>query len=177
MAAMSTQEDSDPERFRWLTEGNARQARKRVSAKVVICDEGGRILLVNPTYKQYWDLPGGMAEANESPIAAAVREVAEELGFTAQIGGLLLVDWVGAHGPWDDLLVFVFDGGTVGGEDVRRMSVTDEELSEFAFFSPDAAEARLRPDMWSKLCRAVAAKRVGVVSYEEFVEVGRNDRQ
>jgi 8-oxo-dGTP pyrophosphatase MutT (NUDIX family) len=65
---MSTPEDDDPERFRWLAEGNARQARKRVSAKVVICDEDGRVLLVNPTYKEYWDLPGGMAEANESPI-------------------------------------------------------------------------------------------------------------
>ncbi|MFI9005986.1 NUDIX domain-containing protein [Actinosynnema sp. NPDC053489] len=165
---MSAQEDDDPERFRWLAEGNARQARKRVSAKVVICDEDGRVLLVNPTYKQYWDLPGGMAEANESPIAAALREVAEELGFTARIGGLLLVDWVAAHGPWDDLLVFVFDGGTVGGDDLLRMSVTDEELSDFAFFSLEAAKARLRPDMWSKLRRAVAAKRVGAVLYEEF---------
>ncbi|WP_433259836.1 NUDIX domain-containing protein [Actinosynnema sp. CS-041913] len=82
MAGTSTREDNDPERFRWLAEGNARQARKRVSAKVVICDKGGRVLLVNPTYKQYWDLPGGMAEANESPITAAVREVEEELGFT-----------------------------------------------------------------------------------------------
>jgi 8-oxo-dGTP pyrophosphatase MutT (NUDIX family) len=168
MAGMNTQEDDDPERFRWLAEGNARQARKRVSAKVVICDEDGRVLLVNPTYKQYWDLPGGMAEANESPIAAAVREVAEELGFTAQINGLLLVDWVDAHGPWDDLLVFIFDGGTVGEEDVNRMSVTDEELSEFAFFPLEVAEMQLRPDLWLKLCRAVKAKRVGVVSYEEF---------
>jgi 8-oxo-dGTP pyrophosphatase MutT (NUDIX family) len=172
MAGMSTRGDNDPERFRWLTEGNARQARKRVSAKVVICDKDDRVLLVNPTYKQYWDLPGGMAEANESPIAAAVREVEEELGFTAQISGLLLVDWVDAHGPWDDLLVFIFDGGTVGEEDVHHMSVADEELSEFAFFPPETAEARLRPDMWLKLSRAVEAKRNGNTSYQEhYLEI------
>jgi 8-oxo-dGTP pyrophosphatase MutT (NUDIX family) len=164
---MSTQDDGDPERFRWLAEGNARQARKRVSAKVVLGDEGGRVLLVNPTYKQYWDLPGGMAEANESPIAAAIREVEEELGFTIRISSLLLMDWVEAHGPWDDLLVLVFDGGTVGEEVIRRMSVTDDELSEFAFFPLEAAEAQLRPDMWLKLCRAVEAKRTGKVSYQE----------
>jgi 8-oxo-dGTP pyrophosphatase MutT (NUDIX family) len=168
MAGMSTHEDDDPERFRWLAEGNARQARKRVSAKVVICAEDGRVLLVNPTYKQYWDLPGGMAEANEAPIAAAIREVEEELGHTTSISGLLVVDWVGAHGPWDDLLVFIFDGGTIGDESMRRMSVTDEELSEFAFVPLEVAEARLRPDTWLKLRRAVEAKRVGVVSYEEF---------
>lgn len=164
---MSTPEDNDPERFRWLAEGNARQARKRVSAKVVICDEDGRVLLVNPTYKQYWDLPGGMAEANESPISAAVREVGEELGITAQISGLLLVDWVGAHGPWDDLLVFIFDGGEVDAEGVRQMSVADEELSEFGFFPLEAAEAQLRPDMWLKLSRAVEANRTGRADYGE----------
>ncbi|MEU4802383.1 NUDIX hydrolase [Actinosynnema sp. NPDC023587] len=174
---MSKQEGDDPERFRWLAEGNARQARKRVAAKVVICDEDGRFLLVNPTYKQYWDLPGGMAEANESPIAAALREVEEELGFTTQISGLLLVDWVDAHGPWDDLLVFIFDGGTAGEEDVHRMSVTDEELSEFAFFSLAAAEARLRPDMWLKLSRAVGAKKLSGVSYEEFRQIGLSDQR
>ncbi|MBB4965174.1 NUDIX domain-containing protein [Saccharothrix violaceirubra] len=167
---MSTEEDNDPERFRWLAEGNARQARKRVSAKVVICGKDGRVLLVNPTYKQYWDLPGGMAEANESPTTAAIREVSEELGITVQINGLLLVDWVDAHGPWDDLLVFIFDGGAVGEEDMRRISVMDKELSEFAFFSLELAEAQLRPDMWLKLQRAVEAKRVGVVSYEEFCQ-------
>jgi 8-oxo-dGTP pyrophosphatase MutT (NUDIX family) len=167
MAGMSMQEDNDPERFIWLAEGNARQARKRVSAKVVICDKDGRILLVNPTYKQYWDLPGGMTEANESPITAAVREIAEELGFTTQISGLLLVDWVDAHGPWDDLLVFIFDGGTVDEEEIRRMSVTDEELSEFAFFPLEATDSQLRPDMWRKLCRAVEAKRTGSVGYQE----------
>ncbi|WP_238412438.1 NUDIX domain-containing protein [Saccharothrix deserti] len=165
---MSRQDDSDPERFRWLAEGNARQARKRVSAKVVICDRDDRVLLVNPTYKQYWDLPGGMAEANESPIAAAVREVEEELGFITQISGLLLVDWVDAHGPWDDLLVFIFDGGTAYEEDTRRMSVADEEISDFAFFSLDAAEAQLRQDIWLKLSRAMEAKRVSGVSYGEF---------
>src|SRR3712207_1694341 len=128
MAGMSEEEYGGAERFRWLAEGNARQARKRVSAKAVICDGSGRVLLVNPTYKPHWDLPGGMAEANESPIAAVVREVEEELGFTARVRRLLLVDWVDAHGPWDDLLVFVFDAGTVTGEDEQRITVVDEEI-------------------------------------------------
>jgi ADP-ribose pyrophosphatase YjhB (NUDIX family) len=58
-----------------LAEGNARQARKRVAADMLIRDEAGRVLLVNPTYKDFWDLPGGMAEANEPPRAAAEREL------------------------------------------------------------------------------------------------------
>jgi hypothetical protein len=50
--------DDRNSRFSWLAEGNAKQARKRVAAKVVIRDQTGRILLVNPTYKEDWDLPG-----------------------------------------------------------------------------------------------------------------------
>ncbi|WP_245627708.1 hypothetical protein [Actinomadura oligospora] len=40
----------DEARFAYLAEGNARQARKRVAADVLVRDEAGRILLVNPTY-------------------------------------------------------------------------------------------------------------------------------
>ena len=50
--------DDRDSRFAWLAEGNAKQARKRLAAKVIIRDQTDRILLVNPTYKKYWDLPG-----------------------------------------------------------------------------------------------------------------------
>ncbi|WP_229686740.1 NUDIX domain-containing protein [Longimycelium tulufanense] len=89
---------NDEERFAFLAEGNARQARKRVTADVLIRDEGDRVLLVNPTYKEHWDLPGGMAEANEPPRAAAKRELIEELGLTITPARLLLLDWVAPRG-------------------------------------------------------------------------------
>ena len=52
----------DEARFAYLAEGNAKQARKRVAADLLIRDEAGHVLLVNPTYKDNWDLPGGMVE-------------------------------------------------------------------------------------------------------------------
>src|SRR5688572_2574150 len=100
----------DPAAWRaHLAEGNRTQSRKRVSADVLFRDDGGRILLVDPQYKPDWDLPGGMAEANEPPLTAAMREVGEELGMVYPGGELLVVDWVAPHDPWDDLLAFVFD--------------------------------------------------------------------
>jgi hypothetical protein len=68
--------ERDPEAWQaYLAEGNRTQPRKRVSADVLFRDKEGRILLVDPHYKPDWDLPGGMAEANEPPLDAARREV------------------------------------------------------------------------------------------------------
>ncbi|MFF3817466.1 NUDIX domain-containing protein [Streptomyces bluensis] len=73
---------ADPDAWNaYLAEGNATQARKRVAADVLLRDSSGRVLLVNPTYKPGWDLPGGMAEANEPPEVTVVRELREELGL------------------------------------------------------------------------------------------------
>ena len=51
-------------------------ATPRVAAGVLIRDDAGRVLLVKPTYKDGWEIPGGYVEKGESPHAAATREVA-----------------------------------------------------------------------------------------------------
>ena len=61
-------------------------ARKRMAASALFRDELGRPLLVDPVYKDPWDLPGGAVEAEESPHAACRREVAEELGLDRSPG-------------------------------------------------------------------------------------------
>ena len=55
--------------------------RKRMGAAVLLSDHDGRVLLVEPTYKDYWEIPGGSVEADESPYTAVVREIREELGL------------------------------------------------------------------------------------------------
>ncbi|WP_433664064.1 NUDIX domain-containing protein [Nocardia sp. CA-128927] len=74
-------------------------------------DERDRVLLVEPTYKDYWELPGGVVEANESPLAAVVREIDEELGLTVSMGRLLVVDWVPPGLYPSDGVMFLYDGG------------------------------------------------------------------
>jgi NUDIX domain len=49
-------------------------ARKRMAAGALFRDEGGRVLLVDPTYKPAWDLPGRAVEKEESPQAACRRD-------------------------------------------------------------------------------------------------------
>jgi 8-oxo-dGTP diphosphatase len=43
-------------------------ARPLVAAGVLFFDEHDRVLLVDPSYKPGWEIPGGYVEAGESPL-------------------------------------------------------------------------------------------------------------
>jgi 8-oxo-dGTP pyrophosphatase MutT (NUDIX family) len=159
--------DSEAARYAYLAEGNAKQARKRVAADVLLRDTAGQVLLVNPTYKDYGDLPGGMAEYNEPPRIAAERELREEVGLTITVGRVLVVNWDGPHGPWDDQLVFVFDAGTLTTAQAAGLRTTDDELAGFEFVPPADALRRLRSDMAERLTRALRAQIEGTTDYSE----------
>lgn len=143
--------------FAHLAEGNAKQARKRVAADLLIRDTTGRVLVVDPTYKEGWDLPGGMIEANESPTTGALRELGEELGLAPVVGRPLVIEWVGAHGPWDDQIVFVFDGGVLTDEAVAGIKVHDDEIGRWRFVDVDEIHNEMRQHVWRRLRAAVDA--------------------
>lgn len=158
--------ERDPEAWQaHLAEGNARQARKRVCADVILRDRAGRVLLVDPKYKPDWDTPGGMVEANEPPHEAVRRELREELGLDLHVGRLLCVDWVAPHGPWDDLLAFVFDGGELTDEQIADLNLRDEELAAFAFCTVEQAQQRLRAYVWRRVAAALDALGTSRVQY------------
>ncbi|GAA2471520.1 NUDIX domain-containing protein [Winogradskya humida] len=151
--------ERDPKAWReYLAEGNAKQARKRVSADVIIRDAAGKILLVNPSYKPDWDVPGGMVEANEPPHVAARRELKEELGVDLRVGPLLVVDWVSPHDPWDDLLSMVFDSASLTSEQISKIQFRDKEISDYQFCDRTQAAERLRPYVWRRVAAALDAQ-------------------
>ena len=112
----------EPGGFRALL--NSFLPRKRAISQMLIRDQDDRVLLCNLTYKQDWDLPGGVVEVGESPQLAVSREVSEELGLTIPGGRLLLTDWLPPWGGWDDALCLVFDGG------VHDATITDTIVRE-----------------------------------------------
>ncbi len=52
-----------------------------VAAKVYLTNPDGHFLVVKPVYHPGWDIPSGHVDKNESPDAAAVRELFEETGI------------------------------------------------------------------------------------------------
>src|SRR5690242_18439391 len=70
---------------------------KRMSAGVILRDDHDRVLLVEPSYKPYWEIPGGVVEHDEAPWSTAVRELHEEIGLRRAHGRLLVVDHVSSE--------------------------------------------------------------------------------
>ena len=111
--------------------------RKRVGAGVVYRDASNRVLMVEPTYKPDWEVPGGIVEEGESPRAAAVREVREELGSDLPVGRLLAVDWVCAAPPRTEGLFFLFDGGVLDDRTADSITLPAPELRSWRWCAPD----------------------------------------
>ena len=107
---------------------------KRMAAGVLFFDAQERVLLVHPTYKSTWEIPGGVVEKNESPRAGAQREILEELGLIHPIGRLLIVDYNDAVGVKTESLMFIFDGGILTMQEVEAIHLQADELNDFAFF-------------------------------------------
>lgn len=139
--------------------------RKRMGAGVLLTDSRGRVLLVEPIYKPNWEVPGGAVEADESPHAAARRELREELGLSVEVGRLLVTDWVPARVGRTDGLMLIFDGGVLA--DDPGITLPADELRSWAWCTPPEAAARLIPLLARRVAAALRARADGTSVYLE----------
>jgi 8-oxo-dGTP pyrophosphatase MutT (NUDIX family) len=129
-------------------------------------DEAGRVLLVEPNYKDYWEIPGGLIEVGETPSQGCRREIAEELGLAREPGRLLVVDWA-PHPEWGDRVLFVFDGGVLTDPDIAAIRLQPEELDSYEFLPPAEALDRLIPRLRRRVSAALQAKAESRTMYLE----------
>lgn len=145
-----------------------RLPRKRVAGGAIIRDGAGRVLFVVPGYKPFLDIPGGVAEANESPLIACRREIREEIGLDLPIERLLVVDWIPAHGVWPDGVMFIFDGGRLTDEQAKGLRPTDDELVGLRFLPYEEALSMMKPSMARRIRASVEALEDGLPRYLDF---------
>ncbi|GLZ28890.1 NUDIX hydrolase [Lentzea sp. NBRC 105346] len=146
---------------------HASSSSRAVSASgALFVDEQNRILLLEPTYKDHWEIPGGYIEPGETPSEACAREVEEELGLVMKPGRLLAVDWAPNDRDGDKIL-FVFDGGLLGTEELAAIRLPGDEIASYEFVTVDAAADRLIPRLARRVVAAMRARQAGATLYLE----------
>ncbi|MBC2865257.1 NUDIX domain-containing protein [Streptomyces mexicanus] len=113
-------------------------------AAMLFRDAEGRVLLVEPNYREGWALPGGTVESDdgESPRQGARRETLEEIGLDREPGRLLAVDWVPGTGR-PPLVAYLYDGGTLTEEDLKAIRLQEEELLSWRLVPREDLSAHL----------------------------------
>lgn len=134
------------------------------SAGAMIFDPAGRLLILKPTYKSGWTIPGGVMEVGETPWAACQREVREECGLTVENGRLACVDFRPPHHGQPGGLRFLFDCGALPEGSLAALVLQLGEISKYRIESLPAALDRLRKPIRR---RVTAAIRSGGLCYLE----------
>ncbi|MGW3354879.1 NUDIX domain-containing protein [Streptomyces bungoensis] len=114
------------------------------AAAALFRDAEGRVLLVEPNYRDGWALPGGTVESDdgETPRQGARRETLEEIGLDRDLGRLLAVDWVHGTGR-PPLVAYLYDGGVLTGAEFEAIRLQEEELLSWRLVAREDLPAHL----------------------------------
>jgi len=134
-----------------------------MAATVLLRDGDGRVLTLQPSYKDHLELPGGMVEATESPVEAAARELGEELGLEVPVGRLLVVDTPPATAsPYGRAVTcFVFDASPLSRDQATDLRFPDGEVCAAHWMDPKEAVAQLPWPLADRLLAALRARETG----------------
>lgn len=112
---------------------------------IIARDAAGRVLLVRHSYGSgWWAFPGGGMRRGEDPLAAALREFAEELGCTIRDPVHLATVVEQFHGARNVAHIFT---GLIDGEP----RPDGREVVEARFFAPDALPLQTAPNVQRRL--------------------------
>ncbi|MFG3320128.1 NUDIX domain-containing protein [Streptomyces sp. NPDC048171] len=145
-------------------------------AAALFRDTEGRVLLVEPNYREGWALPGGTIESDdgETPRQGAWRETLEEIGLDVRLGRLLAVDWVGGTGR-PPIVAYLYDGGVLSEDDLKAIRLQEEELLSWRLVPRGELGTHLLGTLHGRVLAALdaLADGTGPAELENGVRVGR----
>lgn len=133
-------------------------SRKKISVGALMTRDDGTVLLVDPVYKDRWDLPGGILEDGEDPVTGLVREVREELGVACIVGAVRCLDYGASDWEGAEVVMMTFAASLADPD--RGFDLQASEIREARWFTPEEALTLVTPRMRDRL--EVALERVPV---------------
>ncbi|HTZ93919.1 MAG TPA: NUDIX hydrolase [Streptosporangiaceae bacterium] len=114
------------------TDGEYVVPRVPASAGALIFDRRRRLLILKPTYKSGWTIPGGVMESDgETPWQACQREVREETGLDIGTGRLVCTDFRLPTERSPGGIRFLFDCGALPDSALTAVVLQAEEIAEY----------------------------------------------
>jgi len=136
------------------------------SAGALIRDTRGRLLILKPTYKRGWTIPGGQVDAaGESPWEACRREAHEECGLTVSSGRLVCVDFRQPRARRPGGVRFLFDCGTLEEPAPSAIRLDEDEIEAYRFAKLDDALTLLSAPLRRRISQSI--DKAGCVYLEE----------
>ncbi len=132
--------------------------KKRMGSGALFFNSEGKVLIVKPTYKDYWEIPGGVTENDESPWDTCVREVKEELNLGISMAKLLSIDYISNSDGKGERLMFIYDGGELSDQDIKNISLQEKELSEYSFVTSEEAAVLLGEKLKKRVPNSIIAR-------------------
>lgn len=118
----------------------AAMSKKRMAVSALFLNQKGEVLIVKPTYRQDWLLPGGLVEEYESPRKACDREISEELNLSISFTRLLCIEYHSNDTMQTESVQFVFYGGLLEEPQLPSITLQKTELSEYRFVPREEAQ-------------------------------------
>ena len=141
--------------------------KKRMASNALFFNEEGGILIVKPTYRRDWLLPGGIIEAHESPHEACIREVQEELHLNVTLQRLLCIEYLSEEREQTECVQFSFFGGILSQAQIVDIMLPSDELSEYLFSPLEDAVRLLSPKLAKRVPHCLQALSENVTVYLE----------
>ncbi|HJX99675.1 MAG TPA: NUDIX hydrolase [Streptosporangiaceae bacterium] len=138
------------------------------SAGALIFDRADRLLILKPTYKSGWTIPGGVMEADgETPWEACQREVREECGIEVRRARLACMDFRRPKPGRAGGIRFLFDCGRIDDRALAEIVVQPEEVSEHRLAALADALGLLRGPIRRRVRAAAGSGRKGLIYLED----------